>query len=178
MRTLTKHLTNYAAYHRDKRNLVTHLIGIPMIVIAVVILWSRPTYHAFGVLPLSPAILAALAAAAFYFKLDFQFGVVMSAFLAIALAIGAWMASLSYGWWLACGVGLFVVGWAFQFAGHYFEGMKPAFVDDISGLMIGPLFVAAEIAFMFGLRRKLQSDIEAQVGPLHSGPQSKLQVSK
>jgi uncharacterized membrane protein YGL010W len=176
MRTLTKHLTNYAAYHRDKRNLITHFIGIPMIVIAVVILWSRPSFLLLDVLPLSPAILAAIAAAAFYFKLDFRFGVVMALFLALALVIGAWTATLSLGWWLFCGVSLFVIGWIFQFVGHYFEGMKPAFVDDISGLIIGPLFVAAEIAFMLGLRRKLQSDIEAQVGPLRSGPQVKLRA--
>lgn len=32
MRTLTDHLRQYAAYHRDRRNIVTHFAGIPMIV--------------------------------------------------------------------------------------------------------------------------------------------------
>jgi uncharacterized membrane protein YGL010W len=31
-------------------------------------------------------------------------------------------------------MGLFFVGWLFQFSGHYFEGRKPAFVDDLIGL--------------------------------------------
>ena len=31
MKTLIDHLSNYAAYHRDTRNVVTHFIGIPMI---------------------------------------------------------------------------------------------------------------------------------------------------
>ena len=50
----------------------------------------------------------------------------------------------------AAGVGLivtlaiFVVGWAIQFLGHKFEGMKPAFFDDVKQLLIGPIFVAAE----------------------------------
>jgi uncharacterized membrane protein YGL010W len=173
MRTLTKHLTLYAAYHRDKRNIMTHFIGIPMIVFGVAILLSRPSFMMFGVLPISPAFLVAVGAVMFYFKLDLRFGAVMAAFMALALAVGTWVAAQSLTVWLACGIGLFAVGWVFQFVGHYYEGMKPAFVDDISGLIIGPLFVAAEVAFMMGLRSKLQSDIEAQVGPVHNGEQNK-----
>ena len=55
---------------------------------------------------------------------------------------------------------------ATQFIGHYFEGRKPAFVDDLTGLIIGPLFVAAELGFMLGLREPLRLAIEARVGPV------------
>ena len=34
MKTLTDHLTQYAAYHQDSRNVATHFVGIPMIVLA------------------------------------------------------------------------------------------------------------------------------------------------
>ena len=30
MKTLTDHLAQYAAYHRDRRNIATHFIGIPL----------------------------------------------------------------------------------------------------------------------------------------------------
>ncbi len=33
-------LANYAAYHRDRRNIATHLIGVPMIVFAVESCWQ------------------------------------------------------------------------------------------------------------------------------------------
>jgi len=66
--------------------------------------------------------------------------------------------------WLAWGIGLFVVGWVFQFVGHYYEGKKPAFVDDIMGLVIGPLFVVAEVLFMVGARKTLHADIVAIAG--------------
>ena len=42
MKTLVDHLAQYAAYHRDRRNIVTHFVGIPMIVLAVTVLLSRP----------------------------------------------------------------------------------------------------------------------------------------
>ena len=48
-----------------------------------------------------------------------------------------------------------MVGWVIQFVGHVFEGRKPAFVDDIMGLIIGPLFVVAEVGFALGLRREV-----------------------
>jgi uncharacterized membrane protein YGL010W len=169
MKSLAQHLTQYAAYHRDRRNIITHFIGIPMIVVAVAVLLARVSLASLGDMSLTLAHVVVLATVVFYFRLDVPFGVAMAAFLAASLAVGVWAASLPMGAWLAWGLGLFVVGWAFQFVGHYFEGLKPAFVDDISGLIIGPLFVAAELAFGMGLREKLQQQIEDKVGPTRSG---------
>ena len=45
MLTLTQHLSQYAAYHRDRRNIATHFVGIPLIVFAVIVLLSRPAFH-------------------------------------------------------------------------------------------------------------------------------------
>ena len=69
--------------------------------------------------------------------------------------------------WLAWGVGSFVVGWVLQFIGHYYEGRKPAFVDDIVGLLVGPMFVMAEALFALGWGRELHAEIERQAGPTH-----------
>lgn len=41
---------------------------------------------------------------------------------------------------------LFVGGWALQLLGHRIEGNKPAFLDDPFYLMVGPLWVAREVA--------------------------------
>lgn len=38
---------------------------------------------------------------------------------------------------LPLAVPMFTVGWGFQFAGHLFEGKKPAFVDDKRQLLVG-----------------------------------------
>ena len=45
-------------------------------------------------------------------------------------------------------------------AGHYYEGRKPAFVDDLVGLIVGPLFVVAEWAFALGLRKEVQAAVD------------------
>jgi uncharacterized membrane protein YGL010W len=160
MKSIQENLGMYAAYHRDRRNILTHFIGVPMIVLAVVILLSRPAYSLAG-LPFSPAVWAIIASVIYYIRLDVRMGVVMAIVYTAMLWVGAQMAPLATTVWLAWGIGLFVVGWAFQFVGHYFEGRKPAFLDDIMGLAIGPLFVAVELGFLLGFRRDLQQGIES-----------------
>lgn len=165
MKTLTDQLAGYAAYHRDRRNVATHLVGIPVIVFAVVLLLSRPALGEVAGVPVTPALLAALAAGAYYLALDRPLGLAMASVLAAMLAFAAPLAAGPTGAWLGWGVGLFVAGWIVQFIGHGFEGRKPAFVDDVMGLLIGPLFVAAEVAFLLGMRGALREAIERRAGP-------------
>jgi uncharacterized membrane protein YGL010W len=61
--------------------------------------------------------------------------------------------------------GLLVIGWVIQFVGHAVEGRKPAFVDDLAGLLIGPLFIVVEAGFALGLRDELRQELERRVGP-------------
>jgi uncharacterized membrane protein YGL010W len=61
--------------------------------------------------------------------------------------------------------GLFVIGWIIQFIGHYYEGKKPAFVDDLIGLLVGPLFVVVELLFKLGLLKNLEARIIEHAGP-------------
>lgn len=164
MRTLTDQLAQYAAYHRDKRNIATHFVGIPMIVVAVAVLLSRPSFAALG-LTLTPAILVAVPMIIYYLVLDRRYGLAMLALNALILWAAFAVAQQSTAVWLASGLGLFVVGWVLQFIGHYWEGRKPAFVDDVIGLVIGPLFVVAEASFVFGLRDELRREIERRAGP-------------
>ena len=164
MKTVLDQLAGYGAYHRDRRNIATHLVGVPMIVFAVVVLLARPGFMVAG-LTLTPALVALVAAGIYYLLLDVSLGGWLIAIIAAMLWGALEVAAMSTTLWLAVGVGVFVAGWIIQFIGHYYEGRKPAFVDDILGLLIGPLFVLAEVVFMFGFRRKLLHDIEARIGP-------------
>ena len=169
MKSLVDQLGQYAVYHRDSRNIVSHLIGIPMIVVAVATLLARPSFDMTTALTLSPAMLVAAAVATFYLRLDIRFGILMTVLLALSVWAGKLLAMQSTGLWLAWGLGLFFVGWVIQFIGHYFEGSKPAFVDDVIGLAVGPLFIVAELAFFMGLRDPVRRAMEERAGPIRSG---------
>jgi uncharacterized membrane protein YGL010W len=163
MKTLVDQLSRYAAYHRDRRSIATHFIGIPMIVQAVVILLARPSVDFLG-LQWSLASLGVIASVIYYLRLDLRYGTVMGVLSAAGLAMAGATTALPLASWLTLGVSLFVVGWVLQFIGHYYEGRKPAFVDDLMGLAIGPLFVVAEAGFIVGLRPEVKAAIEARAG--------------
>lgn len=166
MKTLVDQLSQYAKYHRDHKNILTHYVGVPMIMWAVVILLARLAWGSVAGVPVSLALLVAVAAAVYYWRLDARYGMVMSLILAAMLALAVPIAAQSTALWLAWGLGLFVVGWVIQFVGHYYEGRKPAFMDDIVGLVIGPLFVVAELGFAMGLRKEVQAAIQERSGPV------------
>ena len=92
-------------------------------------------------------------------------GLATSLAVGVLIYLGDLVASAGTGVWLATGIGSFVVGWVIQFIGHYYEGRKPAFVDDLAGLMVGPMFVVAEALFALGWNRKMLHSIEQKVGP-------------
>ncbi|MBX7515482.1 DUF962 domain-containing protein [Qipengyuania sp. GH38] len=159
MTALVQSLASYREFHRDHRNVFTHALGIPMIVLSVEVLLSRPVWDVSGMV-LTPAIVANILAALWYLRLDLKFGALMSVLLAVFAIAGHHIAQVSDLTWLGGGVGLFVIGWLFQFVGHHYEGRKPAFVDDIRSLLVGPLFMVAEGLFALGLCQELRRKVE------------------
>ncbi len=155
----------YALYHRDQRTSATHFFGVPMIVFAVGVLLAKPAF-ALGGLLLTPAWLVfALAAAWYVTRGEFLLGAATTAGIALLMLLAHKAAGAGTLAWLAWGIGCFVVGWIIQFVGHYYEGRKPAFADDLVGLLVGPMFVVMELLAMAGHFKALVARIEAHAGP-------------
>ena len=76
MRNLEQQITQYAAYHRDRRNIATHFVGVPMIVFAVVL--ALVPWAIFGV---NVALITVAVAAVYYLILDRALGTAMLLFL-------------------------------------------------------------------------------------------------
>jgi uncharacterized membrane protein YGL010W len=105
----------------------------------------------------------------YYRQLDPTYGTAMAAVLGATCVLGSGIAALPLPIWAGAAAGLFVGGWALQFLGHYFEGKKPAFLDDLRGLLDGPLFLVAETAFALGLSPELREEVERRAGPTRWG---------
>ena len=156
MSKLEQLLSQYAAYHLDHKNVITHFIGIPLIVFSIMCLTARAGVMIAG-FELTLALVLIVASVIYYLSLDKIFGVLMLIIFAIAYPFAYKIAQMDMSTWLLLSIGIFVVGWVFQFIGHFYEKKKPAFVDDIVGLAIGPLFVLAEFVFLLGMRKDLQA---------------------
>ena len=165
MRAATDLLSQYAEYHRDRRNIASHFIGVPMIVFAVGVLLAKPSF-ALGSLVLTPAWLVfALITAWYLTRGNLVLGLAVSLANGVLIALAHQVGGSGTAAWLAWGIGCFAVGWLIQFVGHWYEGRKPAFVDDIVGLLVGPMFVTAEALFALGWGKPLLAEIERRAGP-------------
>lgn len=157
-------LARYALYHRDRRNIATHSVGVPMIVFGVGMLLTWPAVTIAGWV-LTPAWLVFSLAAAWYLThgqaaLGAVTAVLVGSLVGLAHAAAGGLAG-----GLAWGLGFFLVGWAIQFVGHYYEGRKPAFVDDLEGLLVAPMFVVLEALAPLGLFKDLMAEVERRAGP-------------
>jgi uncharacterized membrane protein YGL010W len=124
-------LAEYGTYHRDKRNLLCHELGIPLIVLSIII--ALRLLHA-G--PIDLAMVTIAAVSVYYLKLAGPGSLVAIASLVIFYGIATFLA-----WPVA--IGAFVIGWTLQFVGHAYEGKKPAFLTNLQHLLVGPLWIVA-----------------------------------
>lgn len=137
--------TEYASYHRTTGNQVTHYLGIPLIVIAILGLLSHwgvhPLIDALGaekLIRLDGGIVLWVLAMAFYAYLDWRLMVPFSLFVLGLYFVGRALPVPTL--WSS-----FVVGWIFQGVGHYvYEKKAPAFAKNLKHLFIGPFWIFAK----------------------------------
>lgn len=166
-RPATELMVQYAHYHRDRRNILTHLLGIPLIFLSIGVLLQGPAWSVAGQTVTLAWAMWALTSLWYLSRGDVLLGVATSVVNGVLIAGAHEVPSVAQVWGLTvwqAGLGLFVVGWVIQFIGHYFEGKKPAFVDDLVGLLVGPMFVVGEVLMAIGLLQRMRLDIERQAG--------------
>jgi uncharacterized membrane protein YGL010W len=128
-------LAEYGRHHQNPRNRLIHCICVPAIVFSLTGLLVAIN---FGV------TLIVIAAAIVYYN---QFGrraaLQMGAVLILMLVV--WLALMPSHHLVLVALAIFILGCTGQAVGHIQEGSKPSFFEDIQYLLIGPLFVLAEL---------------------------------
>lgn len=153
-----RQLAIYGLYHGDTRNCAAHWLGIPLILFSVLLvlgLWPVPIEGekitaSIGSILLVPAIMI-------WLVLDVGVGCAMLTVILPLAAAAEWITrDGTVARTLLLASICFVVGWLFQIVGHVvFERRKPAFLDDLSQMLIGPMFLAAKALVACGWRRDL-----------------------
>lgn len=164
MKTLAEQMVSYAAYHRNPWNRLTHFIGVPVIVFAILVPTSWVQLPGGDFTP-SLAMLLVLGVIVYYLLLDRLMGLAMVPVLSVILLCSHWVAT-SYP--ITAGLKVFAIafvgGWTLQLLGHVFEGRRPALVDNFWQIFVAPVFLVAEVLFMLGARTDLKQDVEARIG--------------
>jgi uncharacterized membrane protein YGL010W len=160
MKNITEVLADYKSVHFNKTNMMTHFIGIPLIIWAVTLLLSLHVFHIelFNIsILLTPAYVFFICSLVYYFMLHIKLAIGMTLYVALNLYLVSFVTAHPSALYIA--VIVFVIGWVFQFVGHYYEKAKPAFFDDLGNFLIGPLFLLAEVYFLLGWENKLEERI-------------------
>lgn len=141
MRTYEQWMDAYGVSHQNPTNQMVHKICVPLIMLTVVgFLWCIPTPEGFQHVPyLNWGTLFMVSCLAFYLTLNFiQFlSMLVQSFLMGFICHKLYQAEIL----LPFCIIVFVLAWIGQFWGHKVEGKKPSFLQDLTFLSIGPLWV-------------------------------------
>jgi uncharacterized membrane protein YGL010W len=163
VKPFTEHLATYAASHRDPRNRMTHYVGVPVIVFAVMVLLGLvPLPLAGEGVTLAQALTVAVLA--YYLLQDLALGLALTVVFGALLWAAGEVAALGTGGALAVFLAAFVGGWGLQLLGHRYEGNRPALLTSLFQVIVSPVYLMAEVFFALGLKRDLAREIEARVG--------------
>ncbi|MFT5163782.1 MAG: YGL010W-like membrane protein [Alteromonadaceae bacterium] len=139
-------LAEYGQSHTNKINKLIHWVAVPVIYITVFgLLWDIPKPSVFSVDWVNWATVLALPVMIFYFALSFTIGLAMSLFSLAVVVLLYWFNQQQIVPLAVASAVIFAVMWVFQFIGHHIEGKKPSFFKDIQFLLIGPVWIMADI---------------------------------
>ncbi len=155
MRTAAQWLDEYGSSHRNPTNEALHWICVPVILWCVLgLLWITPFPGAIrAALPFANwATVITLCAVVYYALLSLPLALGILPLLALMLiSLDALSRNGTAPLWLIC-VSLFVLAWIGQFVGHAIEKKRPSFFKDVQFLLIGPLWLLANVYRRLGIR--------------------------
>ncbi len=146
MKSLKEQLDFYHHYHTKRVTKITHFIGVPLIVLSLMMALNWLDFGIHGGPHVSAMWLAVLLLSIYYILLDWRLAlgmVVVFILLGILATLTTGNRATWHGGMIA--LTLFIVGWIAQLIGHYFEGKKPALMDNLFQIFIAPIFLLAEI---------------------------------
>ena len=130
MRDINALFADYASHHQTKGNKLFHRLGIPLIMLTLIGMLARVPVAAIALIVISEIV---------YAILDWRLAAIMLVISAAFYFIGA-----ALPFWV--NVGLFVLGWIFQFVGHsVYEKRQPAFLKNALHLLVGPLWILNDV---------------------------------
>lgn len=137
--TLRAHFADYAAFHGTTGNRACHYVGIPLIVLSLFALLARVPLFELGGFTVTLAEVMLVAVTAYYLTLDAALAAIMLGASVVMIFLGRPLPP-------AMAAVLFVLGWIFQFVGHYvYEKRSPAFFRNLAHLLVGPLWIVAKV---------------------------------
>lgn len=159
MKKLVNLMVDYKEYHSNPINVYCHFVGVPLVAFGLFLFlsWFRFIVPDFQI---TVGMLFFIATILYYLRLDLQIGFYVFMSFGGILVLAEFCARLVFSTSLQIFLVTFILGWIFQFTGHYFEGKRPALLNNLFQIFNAPLFLVCEVLFMRGKRLDLKNAIE------------------
>jgi uncharacterized membrane protein YGL010W len=133
-------LSRYSEFHCNPTNKAIHWVCVPLIVwSALGMVWAASPVAAYVVIAASMA---------FYLWLSIPLALGMT----VVIALMVWPLAVLGSRTLLLSVAIFGAAWIGQFIGHVIERRKPAFIEDVRSLLVGPVWLLADLYRKLGIR--------------------------
>ena len=144
MRNVNALLNEYSESHQNRINKKIHWVCVPAIMFSLLgLLWSLP--FPFKISPLiNWATVLITLSLIYYFFLSWKLAIGMLFSSLLMILILRWMDGFSVPLWQIA-IAVYIVAWIGQFIGHHIEGKRPSFFKDIQFLLIGPVWLLANV---------------------------------
>ena len=167
MKSAVEQLSTYKSVHLNRKNINSHFIGVPMIIWSIALLLASVSFEIestfinnyLGIEQVNFTLAGIVPVIVLFYYLLLSLPLALFAFILFGPLMWSVHEVVTAEHHILIAIGVFVIGWVIQFIGHHYEKAKPAFLDDINQLLIGPLFVIAEVYFLLGLGKVLDKTI-------------------
>ena len=150
MRNVNALLNEYSESHQNRINKKIHWVCVPAIMFSLLgLLWSLPFPFKTSSLINWATVLITLSLI-YYFFLSWKLAIGMLFSSLFMILIFRWMDGFSVPLWQIA-IAVYIVAWIGQFIGHHIEGKRPSFFKDIQFLLIGPVWLLADVYRKFNL---------------------------
>lgn len=161
MKTLAEQLSVYKTYHTQRVTKITHYIGVPFLVFALLIFLGWIHISVPTIFNINLAWVGVVALLIYYFMLDIYLAAGVAVILLLLTVLAEFVSQPIITrpgliTWIVC----LVIGIAAQVYGHIYEKKKPAFLDSFSLALIAPIYLFAELMFELGYRKELQAEVD------------------
>jgi len=151
MKKIDTLLNEYGESHQNRINRKIHWVCVPAILFSLLaVLWSLPVPVKISPFVNWATVLVSLSVV-YYFFLSWQLAIGTMFYSVFMILILQWMDGFIVPLWQFA-VAIFMIAWVGQFIGHHIEGKRPSFFKDIQFLLIGPVWLLADVYKRFHLR--------------------------
>lgn len=167
MTSLKELFNTYQQYHGNRINKLTHYVGVPALIVAILMLLNWVSIDIANHWKISFNWFLVIGALVYYFMLNIRLAAVTTVVLVVVNFFCSLLATASPNKFSgSLFLILLVVGVVLQVVGHTFEKQRPSWKQGLNLFAVSPLFWIVEVLCILGFRKYLDlEDTNSTIPP-------------